>query len=77
MTTPIQPVPAAQITIVDVYTRQVEMNATLATIQEQLKAIPDHEQRIRALERWRYSLPMAFVSAAASVALSVWAVLHP
>jgi len=29
---------------------QVEMGAQLAVIHEQLKAIPDHEQRIRVLE---------------------------
>jgi hypothetical protein len=43
-------VPAAQVTIVDVFAKQVEMGAQLAVIHEQLKQLPDHEQRIRSLE---------------------------
>lgn len=31
-----------------------EISAQLAAVNEQLKDIPDHEQRIRALERVRY-----------------------
>ena len=34
-----------------------EMGAQLAVIGEQLKSIPDHEQRIRDLERGRWPLP--------------------
>jgi hypothetical protein len=46
-------VPQAPVTLLDIYTRQVEMGAQLAVIHEQLKAIPDHEQRIRLLEAAR------------------------
>lgn len=42
--------PAAPVTLLDIYTRQVEMGAQLGVIHEQLKAIPDHETRIRSLE---------------------------
>jgi hypothetical protein len=48
---PQPPLPVAPVTLLDIYTRQVEMGAQLAVIHEQLKAIPDHEQRIRVLER--------------------------
>lgn len=34
-----------------------EMGAQLAVISTQLQAIPDHEQRLRALERARWPLP--------------------
>lgn len=44
------PGPASTVTLLDIYTRQVEMNAQLAVIHEQLRAIPDHENRLRALE---------------------------
>ena len=43
-------VPAAQVTIVDVFAKQIEMGAQLLVIHEQLKQLPDHEQRLRALE---------------------------
>jgi hypothetical protein len=38
--------------------------------------LTDHENRIRAGERWRYGLPVALVMAAASGLLTVWSVLH-
>jgi hypothetical protein len=51
MTAPPAPVvPQAPVTILDVYTKQVELGAQLLVIHEQLKAIPDHETRIRRLE---------------------------
>lgn len=30
--------------------------AQIGVLQEQIKAIPDHENRIRALEQWRWGL---------------------
>lgn len=68
MTSP--PLPAAPVTILDVYAKQIEMGAQLAVIHEQLKAIPDHEARLRVLENSRAKLlgaaivMSAFVSAA-------------
>lgn len=47
---PIQQMAQAPVTLLDIYTRQVEMGGQLAVIHEQLRAIPDHEQRIRLLE---------------------------
>lgn len=58
---------AAPVTLLDVYTRQVEMGATLAVIHEQLKAIPDHEARIRILEASRSKLIGAAVAVSAAV----------
>jgi hypothetical protein len=59
------PMPSAAVTILDVYAKQVEMGAQLGVIHEQLKAIPDHEQRIRALESARYRLAGACTVAGA------------
>jgi hypothetical protein len=57
MSTEVQiPVQSAPVTILDVFTKQVEMNAQLLVIHEQLKAIPDHEQRLRLLEAARAKL---------------------
>jgi hypothetical protein len=67
------PVAAAPVTLLDIYTRQVEMGAQLAVIHEQLKAIPDHETRIRALERFRFSLLGAAIAVSAAVSgLGTW-----
>jgi len=43
--------------------KQGEMGIQLAVIQKTLESIPDHEQRIRALERWRWGLPASALSA--------------
>lgn len=53
-----------------------EMSTQLAVISEQLKAVPDHESRIRSLEKWRYGLPLSGLLAVGSAALSVYTVLH-
>lgn len=45
--------PGATIRLVDVFAKQIEMGAQLAVITEQLRAIPDHEQRLRVLETAR------------------------
>ena len=71
-----QPLASAPVTILDVYTKQVELGAQLAVIHEQLKAIPDHEARIRALERWRYSTPVAMIAGLGSAAVAAWSLLH-
>lgn len=47
---------AAPVTVLDVFVKQLEMNAQLAAIHEQLKDIPDHEKRIRVLESVRAKL---------------------
>lgn len=52
--------------LVDVYAEQIKAVAQLAVIAEQLKMLPDHEIRIRALERWRYALPASIFLAVAS-----------
>lgn len=71
MTAP--PLPSAPVTLLDIYTRQVEMGAQLAVIHEQLKAIPDHEMRLRILESSRSKLLGAAIAVSAIVsALGTW-----
>ena len=46
--------------------KQGEMSVQLAVIAEKLSDLPDHETRLRALERWRYALPTSLVLGLAS-----------
>jgi hypothetical protein len=55
-------VPAAPVTLLDIFTRQIEMTGKLELIQDRLNAIPDHEQRIRVLEASRARLYGAAVT---------------
>ncbi len=50
------PVPVATVNVLDVFTRVVEMQVQLAAISQQLTDLPDHEARLRILERFRYTL---------------------
>jgi hypothetical protein len=72
--TPPQPeIPATPVTLLDIYTRQVEMDGRLAVIHEQLKAIPDHESRIRRLEETRARIyGGAFAISVVTSALAGW-----
>jgi hypothetical protein len=65
------PIPATPVTILDVYAKQVEMGAQLAVIHEQLKALPDHEARIRVLETARAKLLGAAMAVSAIVSAGV------
>lgn len=42
--------------LVQIFTKQTEQGVQLAVILERLKALADYETRIRALERFRYTL---------------------
>lgn len=73
MTGPAVPGPAVggvAPTLLDIYTRQVEMGGQLDLINLRLAAVPDHEQRLRALEaaRWRLAGVAVGVSAVVSAA---------
>lgn len=48
----------------------------VAVMKEQMKAVPDHEKRIRDLEKWRYGLPLAGVLSAGSAGLAIYSALH-
>jgi hypothetical protein len=70
------PAPDSNSMLAQILIKQGEMGTQLAVITEQLKAVPDHENRIRSLERWRYGLPLAGVLAIGSTAISIYAALH-
>jgi hypothetical protein len=68
-----QPAPTSSVTLLDIYTRQMEIGASLAVIHEQLKAVRDHEERIRRLEASRAKLVGATFAVSATVsALGTW-----
>lgn len=69
---PIRPAPVPS-AMLDIYYRQIDIGTRLAVIHEQLKAIPDHEQRVRCLEASRAKLIGAAMAASAIVsALGTW-----
>ena len=70
---PVQPSLIPQVTLLDIYTQQMETRAALAVIHEKLKAVSDHEQRIRRLEASRSKLIGAAIAVSATVsALGTW-----
>lgn len=44
----------------------------VTALVEQAKGIPDHETRLRALERWRYGIPVAGITAAVAAVTSAF-----
>ncbi len=42
-----------------------KISAQIAAMNEQLKSIPDHESRIRALERFRFTIVGAVITVSA------------
>lgn len=53
-------------------TDQQKILVAVTTLVEQAKDLPDHEERIRSLERWKYGLPIAGLTAVLSAGLSAW-----
>lgn len=48
------------------------MLVALTRLQEQVSSMPDHESRIRVLERWKYGLPVTGLTAVLAMAVSAW-----
>ena len=48
--------PAGRITAGDVYRKRDTMSASVIRIEERIQVLPDYESRLRALERFRYTL---------------------
>lgn len=61
------------IKLIDVYTKQIEMSSDIRNLAAQL---PDHENRIRALEKWRYSIPVTAFTATGSLILALFSLFH-
>lgn len=60
--------PGVLITLKDVYDVQLQMQSQLGSIVEK---VPDHEARIRTLERWAYAIPPALLTAIGGLALGL------
>lgn len=54
----------------DEQNRQLLVGVT--ELKKQIEQVPDHEARIRILERWKYGLPVAGVTAVISAGISAW-----
>lgn len=53
--------------------KQGEMATQLAVITEKLNAVPDHETRIRSLERFKWTISgMSFLGGLISGAVGYW-----
>lgn len=48
------------------------MIIALTRLEEQVRTVPDHEERIRSLERWKYGLPVTGMTSVLAMALSIW-----
>lgn len=60
----------AKLDALDDQNRQLLVGVT--ELKEQVKAVSDHESRIRILERWKYGLPIAGLTAVISAGVSAW-----
>lgn len=47
----------------------------LTRVQEQVSSMPDHEDRIRKLERWKYGLPATIITSLVAAAVSGWSAM--
>jgi hypothetical protein len=63
------------ITTRDIYDKLVELggkvDGSMAAHERTREQVMDHEQRLRATERWRYALPLSFLFAALSTVMSL------
>lgn len=71
--------PYAVITVADVYGQQrelsVQVQQALLRQESDRERLGDHEKRIRALEAWRYALPVSAISAVAAAVAAILSVL--
>lgn len=51
---------------------QTKILVAVTALVEQVKGVPDHETRIRSLERWKYGLPVTGLVAVGGLAISAW-----
>jgi hypothetical protein len=63
------------VTLKDVYIELMKIKESLSEIKGKAdttaSAVPDHETRIRSLEKWRYALPPAILLALASIVVGL------
>jgi hypothetical protein len=59
------------ITLRDVYDAVQETRTLVTSLGEKVKPIEDHENRLRSLERWKYSIPASLVVSAGAVVVTI------
>ena len=64
------------VTVRDMYAQVQTLTGEVRDVASQLRdrlapAYVDHETRLRALERWRYALPLSLVAGAASAVTTI------
>jgi hypothetical protein len=62
------PAVEVRVTLRDIYKEVQHLRADVAPL---VASVPDHEKRIRALEKWAYALPPTFIIAVTSVVVAV------
>lgn len=60
------------ITTKDVFREIVKLRTDLGPTIQNAADVPDHENRIRSLERWKYAIPPGILGAFASIVISFW-----
>lgn len=49
-----------------------DVRSSTQTLQTTAETLNDHESRIRTLERWKYSVPVALVTAVISAGVTIY-----
>lgn len=66
-----EPSDRVEITLRDVYAEVLSVKGTVQTMTTVVPQVADHENRLRALEKWRYALPPALLCSAASLLVAL------
>lgn len=61
-----------RVTTKDLWMEIVKLRTDLGPTIQNAADVPDHENRLRSLERWRYGIPPAILGAIASVIATFW-----
>ena len=61
-----------RITNRDVWMEVIKMRQDLAPTIQNASSVPDHENRIRSLERWKYGIPTGIVGVIVSLVTTFW-----
>lgn len=65
-----QPV-GVTITLADIYAKICTLEERVQEMTPQGKAIADHEQRLRSIERWKYAVPPSLILAVVSTIVTI------
>lgn len=53
-----------------------DVRSLVQSNQEVSRTLDDHESRLRSVERWKYSVPLAALGAVASTGVAVFTAVH-